>query len=62
MQRERKLINEFMPSFSSEITFKNTKINFKALNGISGDHSLKLKGEVKFGDEFEKVRKLLQTL
>ena len=52
---ERKKIKEFMPSFSSEITFKNTKINFKALNGISGDHSLKLKGEVKFGDEFEKA-------
>ena len=52
---ERKEIKEFMPSFSSEITFKNTKINFKALNGISGDHSLKLKGEVKFGDEFEKA-------
>ncbi|SVB02815.1 uncharacterized protein METZ01_LOCUS155669, partial [marine metagenome] len=54
--KEKKVINEFIPSFNPEITFKNSKINFKALKGISGDHVLKLEGEVKFGDEFEKVQ------
>ena len=54
--KEKKVINEFIPSFNPEITFKNSKINFKALKGISGDHALKLEGEAKFGDEFEKVQ------
>ena len=40
-----------MPSFNPEITFKDSKIDFKSLKGIGGDHVLKLQGEVKFGDE-----------
>ena len=31
---ERKEIKEFIPTFGPEITFKNTKIDFKALKGI----------------------------
>ena len=54
--KEKKVINEFIPSFNPEITFKNSKIDFKAPKGIGGDHALKLEGEAKFGDEFEKVQ------
>ena len=45
--KEKKVINEFIPSFNPEITFKNSKINFKALKGIGGDHTLKLEGRGK---------------
>ncbi len=54
--KEKKAINEFIPSFNPEITFKNSKINFEAPKGIGGDHDLKLEGEAKFGDKFENVK------
>ena len=54
--KEKKVIKEFIPSFNPEINFKNSKIDFKALKGIDGDHALKLEGEVKFGDKFEKIK------
>ena len=53
--KEKKTIKEFIPSFNPEITFKNSKIDFKALKGIGGDYILKLQGEAKFGDEFDKI-------
>ena len=54
--KEKKAIKEFIPSFNPEITLKNSKIDFKALNGIGGDYTLKLEGEVKFDDKFEKIK------
>ena len=54
--KEKKAIKEFIPSFNPEITLKNSKIDFKALNGIGGDYALKLEGEVKFDDKFEKIK------
>ena len=54
--KEKKVIKELIPSFNPEMTFKNSKINFKALKGIGGDHSFDLEGEAKFGDEFEKIK------
>ena len=54
--KEKKIIKEFLPSFNKEITFKNTKFNFSsAKEDVVGDQFLELDGEVKFGNEFEKI-------
>ena len=53
--KEKKIIREFLPSFETEIILKNAKINFKALNGIKGDHYLNIEGIAKFGENFESV-------
>ena len=54
--KEKKIIKEFLPSFNKEITFKNTKFNLSsAKEDVVGDQFLELDGEVKFGNEFEKI-------
>jgi len=54
--KEKKLIENFIPSFDPNITFKNLKIDFKASDDIEHGQFLKLEGEVKFSDEFEKIK------
>ena len=50
---EIKKIKDVLPDFSSEITFKNTKLNFS--NNIK-NQTLKLDGNIKFSNSYEKVK------
>jgi len=50
---EIKKIKTILPDFSSEITFKNTKLNF---SNNKKNQSLKLDGNIKFSKSYEKVK------
>ena len=54
--KEKKIIKDFIPSFNTEITLKDSKINFNASESINGDYSFKLNGKVKFDEKFEKIK------
>ncbi len=54
--KEKKIINDFLPTFSEEIILRNTKITFSSAKENAKDNQFfQLKGEVKFDDEFEKI-------
>ena len=53
---DKKIIKKFMPSFNHKIDFKNTKIDFSAPKGLSGDQVLNLDGNINLSDKFETIK------
>ena len=54
--KEKEEVKNFLPLFSSEIKFKNTKVTLNAPKGLNGNKDIKIDGQSKFSKKFEKIK------